>query len=195
VTVRIVPTSPPAGHTLQRDTFRTSRLLDFCNEPEDTLCPRLEAAGADLERVRALKAVIAEDKQRTFSLQADLTALGEKVRAIGDVSLVIIDPITSYMGKIDSHQTTDVRGVLVPLAAFAEKFNVAVLAITHPPKASQVKALHAITGSLAFVAAARLVFIAVEEPETSSGRRLLLAVKNNLGPPAAGLGFHLLISP
>jgi DNA topoisomerase VI subunit B len=34
VTVRIVPTSPPAGHTLQRETFRTSRLLDFCNEPE-----------------------------------------------------------------------------------------------------------------------------------------------------------------
>jgi putative DNA primase/helicase len=81
--------------------------------------------------------------------------------------------------------------VLEPLAACAEKFNVAVLAITHPPKATQAKALHAITGSLAFVAAARLVFIAVEEPETSSGRRLLLAVKNNLGPPAAGLGFHL----
>jgi putative DNA primase/helicase len=95
------------------------------------------------------------------------------------------------MGKIDSHQTTEVRGVLAPLAAFAEQFNVAVLAITHPPKATQAKALHAITGSLAFVAAARLVFIAIEEPETSSGRRLLLAVKNNLGPPAAGLGFHL----
>jgi DNA topoisomerase VI subunit B len=26
--------TPPAGHTLQRETFRTSRLLDFCNEPE-----------------------------------------------------------------------------------------------------------------------------------------------------------------
>jgi hypothetical protein len=34
VTVRIVPTSSLAGHTLQRETFRTSRLLDFCNEPE-----------------------------------------------------------------------------------------------------------------------------------------------------------------
>jgi putative DNA primase/helicase len=166
-------------------------MLSAEDSAKDTLRPRLEAAGADLERVHALKAVIAEDKQRTFNLQADLTALGEKVRAIGDVSLVIIDPITSYMGKIDSHQTTDVRGVLEPLAAFAEKFNVAVLAITHPPKATQAKALHAITGSLAFVAAARLVFIAVEEPETTSGRRLLLAVKNNLGPPAAGLGFHL----
>ena len=81
--------------------------------------------------------------------------------------------------------------MLEPLATFAEQFNVAVLAITHPPKATQAKALHAITGSLAFVAAARLVFIAIEEPETGTGRRLLLAVKNNLGPLAAGLGFHL----
>jgi hypothetical protein len=27
-------TSPRAPHILQRETFRTSRLLDFCHEPE-----------------------------------------------------------------------------------------------------------------------------------------------------------------
>jgi putative DNA primase/helicase len=42
---------------------------------------------------------------------------------------------------------------------------------------------------LAFVAAARLVFIAIEE--TGSERRLLLAVKNNLGALAPGLGYRL----
>ena len=115
--------------------------------------------------------------------------LGAKLTQVGHAALIIIDPITSYMGKIDGHQTVDVRTVLEPLAAFAEKYNVAVLAISHPPKATQAKALHAVTGSLAFVAAARLVFIAAKEPQTE--RRLLLAVKNNLGPPAAGIGFHL----
>jgi putative DNA primase/helicase len=115
--------------------------------------------------------------------------LGNKLVEVGDAALIIIDPITSYMGKIDGHQTVDVRTVLEPLAAFAEKYNVAVLAISHPPKATQAKALHAVTGSLAFVAAARLVFIAAREPQTQ--RRLFLAVKNNLGPLAAGIGFHL----
>src|SRR5262249_19830197 len=105
------------------------------------------------------------------------------------VALVDIDPITSYMGKIDGHQTVDVRTVLEPLAAFAERHDSAVLAISHPPKASQSKALHAVTGSLAFVAAARMVFIAAREPQ--SERRLLLPVKNNLGKPAPGLGFTL----
>ena len=104
--------------------------------------------------------------------------------------LVIIDPITSYMGgKIDSHRVTDVRAVLEPLAAWAEHHHVAVIGITHPPKAAPAKALHSIVGSIAYVAAARLVFLAIEEAETE--RRLLLAVKNNLGRLSDGLGYSL----
>jgi putative DNA primase/helicase len=156
---------------------------------DDTQRPRLEGAGAALDRIHVLKATLVKGKPVTFSLQAHLDMLGNKLAELGDVALIIIDPITSYMGKIDGHQTVDVRTVLEPLAAFAEKHNVAVLAISHPPKASQSKALHAVTGSLAFVAAARMVFIATKEPQTD--RRLLLPVKNNLGPPAAGLGFSL----
>jgi hypothetical protein len=167
-----------------------SLFLSAEDSASDTLRPRFEAAGADLRRIHILRATFtAEGRRRTFSLQTDLEMLGSKVKALGNVHLVIIDPITSYMGKIDSHRTTDVRAVLEPLADFADHYNVAVLGISHPPKASQAKALHAITGSLAFVAAARLVDIVVEEAGTD--RRLLLPVKNNLGPNAAGLAFRL----
>jgi putative DNA primase/helicase len=164
-------------------------ILSAEDSANDTLRPRLEAANADLERIHALQATVVEGKPVTFSLQAHLEMLGNKLTEIGDTALIIIDPITSYMGKIDGHQTVDVRTVLEPLAAFAEKHDVAVLAISHPPKATQSKALHAVTGSLAFVAAARVVLLATKEPQTE--RRLLLPVKNNLGPPAPGLGFSL----
>lgn len=168
----------------------SSIILSAEDSVADTLRPRLEVAGADLRRLHALRAVVGEAGQRrTFSLQADLALLGQKVKEVGDVALVVADPITSYMGKIDSHRTTDVRAVLEPLAEFAETHNVALLAITHPPKATQAKAMHAITGSLAFVAAARLVFIAVEESDTD--RRLLLPVKSNIGALVPGLGFSL----
>jgi AAA domain-containing protein len=130
-----------------------------------------------------------EGRPVTFSLQIHLEMLGNKLTELGDGALIIMDPITSYMGKIDGHQTVDVRTVLEPLATFAEKHDVAVLAISHPPKATQSKALHAVTGSLAYVAAARMVFVIAKEPETE--RRLLLPVKNNLGPPSPGLGFSL----
>ena len=124
-----------------------------------------------------------------FTLQEDLRQLGNKIAEIGDVAMITIDPITSYMGKIDLHRTTDVRAVLEPLAAFAEEYNVAILAVSHPPKAVQAKAIHAVSGSLAFVAAARMVFIVVEEPET--GRHLMLPTKNNLAALPAGLAYRL----
>jgi putative DNA primase/helicase len=155
----------------------------------DTVRPRFEAAEANLDRVQVLRAVIEKGKRRTFNLQKDLAALANKVTAVGDVTFVIIDPITAYMGKVDGHQTTDVRSVLEPVADFADKSNVAVLGITHPPKNAPVKAINAFTGSLAYVAVARTVFIAIDEPETE--RRLLIAVKNNLGPLAPGLGYRL----
>jgi hypothetical protein len=155
----------------------------------DTVVPRLMAAGADLARVGVLNAARDGDRSIPFNLQHHLEALGRKVAELGDVALVIIDPITAYMGKIDSHRATDVRAVLEPLAAFAEEHGVAVLAVSHPTKATQSKALYSITGSLAYVAAARMVLLAAQEPE--SDRRLLLGVKNNLGPLPPGLGFDV----
>lgn len=157
----------------------------------DVIRPRLEAAGADLKRVHVIEAVRDRDgRERTFDLAADLASLKRLVRQLNDVAVVIVDPITSYMGtKIDSHRTTDVRSVLEPLQRFADEVGVAVLAISHPPKAAQGKAINAATGSLAFVAAARLFFLTATEPETE--RRLLLPVKNNLGPKAGGIGYRI----
>ena len=80
---------------------------------EDTWVPRLMAAGADLDRVHFVKMVIDErGKRRTFNLQSDLDALGETLNALQKPQLVIIDPITSYLGKVDAHRTPDVRAVM-----------------------------------------------------------------------------------
>jgi len=158
---------------------------------KDTIRPRLEAAGADLKRVHVIEAVRERGhKERSFNLKDNIIHLGSAVKQIGDVALLVIDPITSYMGTdINSHQTTDVRAVLEPLARFADQSSITVLGISHPPKGAQGKAINAVTGSLAYVAAARTVFIAIEEPETD--RRLLLPVKSNLAAPPPGLGYSL----
>jgi hypothetical protein len=161
-----------------------------CSEDDtaDTIRPRLEAAGADLTKVFVFKSAD-NGKRKTFSLQEDLERLAQAIKQVGDVKLVTLDAITSYMGGIDSHRTTDVRSVLEPVGDFAKEHGVSILGITHPPKAAQAKALHAFTGSLAFVAAARLCFFVTTEAETD--RRLLLSVKNNLGPLAPGLGYSI----
>jgi hypothetical protein len=159
---------------------------------DDTIRPRLEAAGADVRRVHIVQAVldVDENRERTFNLQRDLEQLEQKIAKIGDVILVIIDPISSYMGEgIEGNAMTSVRPVLEAVARMAERCHVAVLLIHHPPKHADGKAMYAFSGSLAFVAAARIAFLVVEEQE--SERYLLLAVKNNLGPKAGGLGYYI----
>lgn len=164
-------------------------ILSAEDAADDTICPRLTAAGADLSKVKIVEAAKnADGSERALSLLTDLDALDELVTSTGDVVLLMIDPITAYLGAdLDSHRTTSVRSVLQPLEKFAAKHGIAILGITHPPKAAQSKAINAFTGSLAFIAAARTGFVVVAEPETD--RKLLLSVKSNIGPRPPGLGY------
>ena len=112
----------------------------------------------------------------------DLALLEELVQRIGDVVLIIIDPVSSYMGKSDSHKNAEVRGVLEPLGEFADRMRVAVLSITHFSKGganTTTKALHRFIGSIAFIGAPRIAQVIIED--TDNDRRLLLHAKNNLG--------------
>lgn len=158
----------------------------------DTIVPRLIAAGADRERVFVVSAVRNEDSggRRTFNLQADLALLEDKLTTIGHVRLVIIDPISSYMGSIDSHKNTDVRGVLEAVGEMASRHGVAVLGVTHFSKGTGQRAINAFIGSVAFIAAARAAFAVMKDPEDED-RRLFLPVKNNLAPLGHGLAFRL----
>jgi putative DNA primase/helicase len=103
-------------------------ILSAEDSDSDTIVPRLHAAGADLGRVNIVKAVETDEGgRRGFSLQADLDALERMIVKLGHVRLVVIDPISSYLGRgIDSHRNSDVRGVLEPLNEMAERLGVAV---------------------------------------------------------------------
>ena len=117
----------------------------------DTIVPRLMAAGADHERVHIVSAVRNPDGkgQRTFNLQTDIELLERKIAEVGDVALVIVDPVSSYLGKTDSHKNSEVRGVLEPLSDMADRTRVAILTITHFSKtgaSNTTKALHRFIG-------------------------------------------------
>ena len=164
------------------------------DDAADTIRPRLEAVGADLSRCSILDAVHeqkfdGEERIRSLSLQSDIGRLGQHLKMYG-ARLIVLDP-TAYLGGVDSHKNTDVRAALAPLAKLAEEYGVAVVAITHLNKAvGSGEALMRVTGSLAFVAAARAAFV-VTKDEDDPERRLMLPAKNNLARDTLGLGFNL----
>ncbi|MBT1163142.1 AAA family ATPase [Bifidobacterium felsineum] len=126
---------------------------------------RLEAAGADLTRVRFLSMLDTNgDGNGTDTgvrLPDDLPALADSLRAEG-VRLWIIDPITSCMDG-DSNKRDDVRRALDPLAALADDLDMAIVGILHFNKGGGY-ASDKISGSHAFRDVIRsLVLIAKDD--------------------------------
>ncbi|MDB5973469.1 MAG: hypothetical protein JWR07_229 [Nevskia sp.] len=164
------------------------------DDPGDTIRPRLDAAGADAGRVHILKSVrVPGEASRMLSLQHDLEAIGLFLEEHPDVRLVTIDPLTAYLGATDSHKNSDVRALLQPLGELAAHYRVAIIAVSHLNKGGDGgggSALYRVSGSLAFVAAARASFV-VTKDKVNPERRLLLPSKNNLGPDASGLAYRI----
>lgn len=168
-------------------------LLNAEDDAEDTIGPRLEAAGADLSRVFVLNAIRVEmqdgaEGERSFDLSKDIKNLQDCMAQIGDVRLVIIDPVSAYMGKVDSHNNAEVRGVLSPLKDAAAKHGAAIVLVTHLNKSQTSSALHRTQGSVAFTGAPRAVWGVVKDKENPA-RRLFVPLKNNLGPDTEGLAY------
>src|SRR5580693_7960722 len=99
---------------------------------------------------------------------------------------MIIDPISAYLGSTDSHRDAEVRGLIAPLAALAERTGAAILGIMHLAKDRQQPAIYRAIGSIAFAAAARLVLAVAADPERKD-RRIVAPVKSNLSAPPAAL--------
>jgi archaellum biogenesis ATPase FlaH len=155
--------------------------------------PRLDKMNADPSRIFALEAVQSDKDQQFFNLQRDLPALRDAIRSRRDTQLVIIDPLSAYLGgKVDSHRDADVRRVLMPLVQLAEETAVAVIGVMHLNKNTDVTATHRAIGSVAFAACARTVWAVTPDPENDrNGRRLFLPVKNNVLVRPTGLAFKI----
>jgi len=167
-------------------------LLTLEDHINDTVRPRLEALGADCSRILAMSHVPGDDFYHTphsFALNRDLCRLAALIRALRDCRLVILDPITAFLGDTSDQCNTDVWKLLSSLARLAHNLQFAVLAISHLRK-KEGAAIHRAMGSLAFIASARTAWAIAKDP-ADANTRLLLPLKNNLAPGAKGLAFTI----
>jgi hypothetical protein len=161
----------------------------------DTIRPRLDAAGADTERIVALSTV-AEGRtdERTICIPNDLHIVERAIGRVG-AALVIADPLMAFLGeKTDAHKDQHIRRALAPTAALAERTGATILIVRHLNKAAGGNTLYRGGGSIGIIGAARSGLVVAKDPEDPE-RRILAANKHNLSSAAPSLVFSLETAP
>lgn len=173
-------------------------LLTAEDDPADTIRPRLDAHYADTFKVHLLSAVRRQDGEGQYEkviTLADVNEIEESLQRLSDCKLVVVDPIGSFLGgRTDAHRDNEVRAVLAPIAALAEKYGPAVLVVAHRRKSAGSNADEMALGSRAFTGIARAVWHVSRDSEDKS-RRLFLPGKNNLAREGDGLAFSIIGEP
>jgi len=166
---------------------------------EDTIKPRVEAAGGDSSQVLLLENMdllnIKDTKkikfnERPFSLAQDLGILEQAIKQTGTI-LVVIDPLMAVLGhNIDSSRDQDIREVLTPLAQVAERAGCAILIIRHLNKGSSDNILYRGSGSIGIIAVARIGLLVAHDPDDDQ-KRVFATIKNNLSKIAPNLSYQI----
>jgi hypothetical protein len=175
----------------------TGRSMPECNETlppagvvllqaEDnlgmTVLPNLRAVGADLERIRLFDRNLFLDQP--FVLPNDLPLIEEAVREV-QAKLVVIDPLTAFLTG-NANNDMSIRKTFGPMAAFAERCDVAVLVVRHLRKSGTKNPLYDGKGSIDIIGIARAGLLVGPDPDSSDKYRHILAQsKGNLSDAAS----------
>ena len=184
-----VTTGAPLPHSNCRTEQGRVLILSAEDDPDDTIVPRFEDCGGNKEFAHVIQGT---KKGRMFNLVEDLDRLKDLLRAKGDVRLVIIDPISAYFGaggKINSHKDTDVRGILSPVVKLAKEQDVTIIGVMHLNKSQDLGPMYRVSGSMAFVAQARAVWLMTQEEREGEDKSLhyFTPIKVNLSRVPCGL--------
>jgi len=172
------------GHGIPRRIEEAGNVLFLAGEdgPEDTVRPRLESMGADLERIYLVPEVFTLDHQGVKSLHW----LIEQTKP----ELVVIDPLVAYMGpKLDINAANETRSLMAPLAQIANEFNCALVCVRHLRK-SGGKRIYQGLGSIDMVGAARSV-LSVSFDREIPVMRVVRDIKCNVAQTGHKVFYHL----
>lgn len=171
------------GYYLAAETSRTAGVIYSTWEESlrKTALARLEAAGAQLERVHLWTPELPEETERLHKRIVEFEA-----------ELVVLDPIAAHLG-VSIFNDQDVRRALSPLKVVAEETDAAIVAISHTvkrvtPGAHPMDAIGGSGGGLR--AAARMAYLFGRNFEDAD-EVLLACVKSNVAAEPASYAFEL----
>ncbi len=160
------------------------------NETDEYLKP-FRVLGGDVRKVKSLDGVtIGDDElEDPFSLTRDIGMLEVMCDEIGDVKLVVIDPMGEYVWGINGYNEAETRQSLQPLFNFARARKIAVVVSAHMTKSDDRDIMDRVNGSSCIVAKSRCTWFMSEDPADDK-RRILSCLKTNIpGVVRTGLSF------
>lgn len=144
---------------------------------EYTLKPRLMAEGLTDEELSLVKFVSLVDGGEEAQLVLPdhmphlVDAISELASAGAAPSVLLVDPIGSFMGKgIDAWKTSDVRRALGPFKLMAEEFNLSVVLVAHISKGTGTNLANRLQDSSAYSQVARSILFLGLDPDDPEGR-------------------------
>jgi hypothetical protein len=168
-----------------------------------TIKPRMEAAGADLDRVHHLLVEVDEVGMEKPVLPLDVRHLVAEVRRVrglldeardhglvgeqvhpdaGDPAMLMLDPAISVIDeKINTFNAKELRTALEPLKTAAEVCDIAVVGLAHFNKTKDADVMTMVAGARAWVEVARAVIAIAVDKEADEYTCVLSQIKNNLG--------------
>jgi hypothetical protein len=159
---------------------------------ENTLVPRLQAAGANIDLLCDFSARTADGLERPPLFPDDCQLLAETIQESG-APLAVIDPLSAYVAV--GLGSPSIGRVLDGLAQVARETGAVILLLRHLVKWGRgLRALFRGFGGVVIPGRARTVLLAGRDPDDEE-LCLLAASKSNLGPLAATLAYRIAGGP
>ena len=178
------------GKWLDGSKAKKGSVLIFNDEdPPERIRERLAAHGADMSKISIVSSV--GKKKDYFDITKHRDFLENTLIELSDCRLLILDPITAYLGNVNANSNNEVRAALGPLSALAAKHNVTVIMVNHLNKKADLKHIHRGLGSTAFTAVARSVWVITRDADDKD-LRIFSPVKTNYSINPAGHKFRII---
>lgn len=167
------PDGCPGSHTPAQTYYITVE-----DDLNDTIRPRVDFLGGDVTLIAAFNP---ENPIHLDLSTADgLKRFENEIIRLGNVRLVVVDPIIDFSGKVNPNTAEEVRGLLTPLIKLAAKHNFALVLIGHLNKAQTLSAIYRAGGSTSgWLGKCRASFMVIRDVDDPSLRHVI-PIKANL---------------
>jgi KaiC/GvpD/RAD55 family RecA-like ATPase len=150
------------------------------DDARDTIRPRIDSLGGDPSRIAIYNSE--NPLHVDLSTEPGRQRIEREIVNVGNVKLVVIDPIADFSGDVNPNAAEDVRALLTPLIRMAARRDFALMMIGHLNKAQTMSAIYRAGGSTSgWLGKCRASFMIIRNKDERALRHVI-AIKANLAP-------------